>query len=40
MYKQRVYQCKDNKINMTITFFKIKVKQLEAIELKINDDNK
>ena len=40
MYKQRVYQCKDNKINMTITFFKIKVKQLEAIEHKINDDNK
>ena len=38
IYKQIVYQCRDNKTNMTLTFFKLKVKQLETIEHKINDD--
>ena len=38
IYKQIVYQCRDNKTNMTLTFYKLKVKQLEAIEHEINND--
>ena len=38
IYKQIVYQCRDNKTNMTLTFYKLKVKQLEAIEHQINND--
>ena len=39
IYKQIVHQCRDNKTNMTLTFYKLKVKQLEAIEHKINNVN-
>ena len=40
IYKQIVYQCRDNKTNITLTFYKLKVKQLEAIEHKVKHKEK